>query len=105
MEQDIFILREMKSHTGSGLVVLMVHLWRRGLLSQNTGSCSYGREALAVGVRGRENQAIEAPVHEGLKAGHLIGDEIRTLFCLLNATFSILSRSTFNITAQIFLPQ
>lgn len=56
-------------------------------------------------MRGRENQAVEAPVHEGLKAGHLISDEIRMLFSLLNATFSILSRSTFITTAQIFLPQ
>ena len=56
-------------------------------------------------MKSREYQAVEVSVHEGLKAGHLISDEIRTLSCLLTATSSILSRSTFNTTAQMFLPQ
>jgi len=100
-----FILREVKSHPGSDLTVLRVHLWRRGFLSQHVGSCSWGRGELETGVKSREYQAVEASVHEGLKAGHLISDEIRTLSCLLTATSSILSRSTFNTTAQMFLPQ
>lgn len=89
----------------SALMVLRVHLWRRGLLSQHVGGCSWGTGVLEIGAKNREYQAAEASVHEGLKAGHLISDEIRTLSCLWNATSSILSRSTFNKTTQMFRPQ
>lgn len=98
-------------------VIFMLYLWRRYLLSQNTGSFSWGGGALpgvgalelgGCGGMRCKNKTAEASVHQGLKAGHLISDEIRTLFCLLNAniynTFSTLNWSIFNTTAQIFLP-
>ena len=51
-------------------------------LSQNTGSVSWGGGAL-LGVVCK-NKIVEASIHQGLKAGHLIGNEVRTLFCLLS---------------------
>lgn len=64
MEQDIFILREVKVTLGLRRGILSICWW----LQLRKRSTEIKEE--------QEYQAVEASVHEGLKAGHLISDEI-----------------------------
>lgn len=85
MKKGISISWEMKSHTGTCLAILRFHVPRRDVC----------HKILIVAVRagehrvgGNETKATDRSVHQGVKAEHLMNDEIRTLFCLSNATFS-----------------
>lgn len=59
---------------------------KEGCLSNKILIVAVRKEELRVG--GNETKATDRSVHQGVKAGHLMNDEIRTLFCLSNATFS-----------------